>query len=277
MSSSTDLGVGEALRARRRQRNLALEFVAQETRIQLRFLKALEEEKWDEFPARVYLEGFLKKYAAVLGLDPDELVKRLRESTAPRESEGAPAAPPKNQPRRPPMDDGGDPRQPPLVLFFFLAVVAGIYFYTSHMTKPAPKPAPAAPQAAAPSGEAPAPAAPAAPAHGTASPPPAAPAEAPLPPGSHRFGVQAKSGVSLRCWVDGRLRFEGQMRTGVSRSWVGTKSFRVTAADAGAVDVYADGKLLPPPTSSGAGDFEWPSAGPAEGAPAVEPLSAPAP
>ncbi len=69
---TTSTGLGESLRNRRRQKNYTLEMVSQETRISTRFLRALEEEKWQEFPAKVYMEGFLKKYAQFLALDGDD-------------------------------------------------------------------------------------------------------------------------------------------------------------------------------------------------------------
>src|SRR4051812_41789662 len=82
---TTPIGIGEALKNRRRQKNYTLEMVAQETRISSRFLRALEEEKWAEFPAKVYLEGFMRHYGNFLGLDGEDFVKKWREAQAKNE------------------------------------------------------------------------------------------------------------------------------------------------------------------------------------------------
>src|SRR6516164_9329803 len=65
----------------RERRGLALATVEQETRIPARRLTALEEERFDLLPERIYALGFLRTYAEYLGLDPqpyvDELSARL--------------------------------------------------------------------------------------------------------------------------------------------------------------------------------------------------------
>ena len=71
--------IGQSLRNRRLQNNKTIEDVADATRIQAKFLKALEEERWAELPARVFLDGFLVKYAEFLGLDGQDLLRQLRQ------------------------------------------------------------------------------------------------------------------------------------------------------------------------------------------------------
>ncbi len=71
--------IGQSLRNRRLQNNKTIEDVADATRIQAKFLKALEEERWAELPARVFLDGFLVKYAEFLGLDGKDLLRQLRQ------------------------------------------------------------------------------------------------------------------------------------------------------------------------------------------------------
>jgi hypothetical protein len=69
--------VGTALRDARLRRGISIEQAAQDTRIALRFLQALEAEAWDRIPAPVYVRGFLRSYAAYLRLDPQELLEDL--------------------------------------------------------------------------------------------------------------------------------------------------------------------------------------------------------
>ena len=69
--------VGEMLRAARLRRQLTLEAVEAETRVRRRFLQALEEDRLDELPGAVYAKGFVKLYARAVGLDPDDVSRRL--------------------------------------------------------------------------------------------------------------------------------------------------------------------------------------------------------
>jgi cytoskeletal protein RodZ len=71
--------VGERLRAAREKKKLSLEDVAAQTRIPQRHLEAIEGADWERLPAPTYTVGFAKNYAAVVGLDRDEIGDQLRE------------------------------------------------------------------------------------------------------------------------------------------------------------------------------------------------------
>ncbi len=58
--------LGDRLRSRRERLKLTTEDIAQELKIPSRYFKALEENAYNVFPAKVYAEGFLKKYLASL-------------------------------------------------------------------------------------------------------------------------------------------------------------------------------------------------------------------
>lgn len=66
----TDPVSGDSLRELRREMGLALSDIAAQSKIGVRFLEYIEEERFDRLPATVYLRGFLKEYARALGLDP---------------------------------------------------------------------------------------------------------------------------------------------------------------------------------------------------------------
>jgi transcriptional regulator with XRE-family HTH domain len=75
--------VGEALRAAREERGLALTKAAEATRIHKRYLQALEDgEPLDRFPGRVYARFFLRDYAEYLDLEPGPLVRSFDEAAA---------------------------------------------------------------------------------------------------------------------------------------------------------------------------------------------------
>jgi|GEM_PF-5374901 len=63
------------LSKKRQSRNLSFEEVSHVLKIRVPILKALEEGQWDQVPGGVYLENFIRKYAAYLGLDPKKTVE----------------------------------------------------------------------------------------------------------------------------------------------------------------------------------------------------------
>jgi transcriptional regulator with XRE-family HTH domain len=65
--------IGSSLGRAREERGLTLADVAMATRIRMRYLAALEEERFDELPAG-YARAFLRTYAAYLDLDGQRLV-----------------------------------------------------------------------------------------------------------------------------------------------------------------------------------------------------------
>lgn len=77
--------IGLTLQQARQKRKLKLETISKKTKISIRYLKALEAEDWDAFPAPAYAQAFLRSYANSLNLDSDELVreyKKYMEATA---------------------------------------------------------------------------------------------------------------------------------------------------------------------------------------------------
>ena len=63
------VALGSDLRAARLRRGLELEEVAEQTRISRRYLRALEEERFELLPGDAYAKSFLRSYADYLGLD----------------------------------------------------------------------------------------------------------------------------------------------------------------------------------------------------------------
>jgi hypothetical protein len=79
--------IGSTLRDARERRGLGLGEVERATRIRVRYLAALEEERFELLPARAYAKGFLRVYADFLGLDGrllvDEFSSRFPEAEQP--------------------------------------------------------------------------------------------------------------------------------------------------------------------------------------------------
>lgn len=72
LMSSTPFG--EHLKREREMRGVSLEEIAAATRINTRFLEAIENERWDQLPGGVFNRGFIRSIARYLGMDEDSLV-----------------------------------------------------------------------------------------------------------------------------------------------------------------------------------------------------------
>lgn len=70
--------IGAALKAAREFRGLNLQELADATRIRRSYLAAIEEMRIDELPSRPFTIGYIRAYAAALGLDGDAAVERFR-------------------------------------------------------------------------------------------------------------------------------------------------------------------------------------------------------
>jgi Helix-turn-helix domain len=77
--------IGSDLRRARERREISLGEVETATRIRVRYLRAIEEEDWEELPGGVYSRGFIRTYAGYLGLDGERLAADFS-----AEVEGAP-------------------------------------------------------------------------------------------------------------------------------------------------------------------------------------------
>jgi cytoskeleton protein RodZ len=73
------VSAGEVLRRQREALGLELYDVATVLRIKPRYLAALEEGRPDELPGPSYALGFMRSYADYLGLDADEVLRRLKQ------------------------------------------------------------------------------------------------------------------------------------------------------------------------------------------------------
>ncbi len=70
--------LGAALRERREALGASLAEVEAATKIRQKYLSALEADEWQLLPGEVVGRGFLRNYAAYLGLEPTEIVERRR-------------------------------------------------------------------------------------------------------------------------------------------------------------------------------------------------------
>ena len=237
--------IGPILRAARLKRGQSLEAVAQQTRISKRFLEALEDNRFEQFPAVVYLRGFLKGYCEHLDVNFDEIWTMLTVEPPPADSADsadAPAAPapaPSDKPATPqpahhvktsaapavkhaPPTHGHTPHPAPphgsgatgaIALAVALAIGLGVYLFQNG-------------------------------GHEAAAPAPSAPAALqPLPRAIEpRFVVRLKTDAWLRVSVDGQIVFEGRAPRDAVQEWKPVKFVDLRTTEPAALDLSLNGQ-----------------------------------
>lgn len=81
--------LGTYLREAREARGLDLREAAQQTRISINYLRAIENEEFSRLPGEVFVRGFLKNYAKFLGLPEEDVIRRYGELKPPAPQEQA--------------------------------------------------------------------------------------------------------------------------------------------------------------------------------------------
>ncbi|MDR2796261.1 MAG: helix-turn-helix domain-containing protein, partial [Spirochaetaceae bacterium] len=77
-SDGDSKSIGESLKGERENKGLSVDDAARETNIARKYIVAMEEEDFSQFPAETYLLGFLRNYGEYLGLNVKNLVSQYR-------------------------------------------------------------------------------------------------------------------------------------------------------------------------------------------------------
>ena len=103
------IAVGKILQETREDQGLTIEQAAGSTHIRIHYLRAMEAGNFDALPSRVQIKGFLRSYAAFLGLDGNALLQMLetgsveRPSTATKDTDAEAQA--SNENEQPTLDE----------------------------------------------------------------------------------------------------------------------------------------------------------------------------
>ncbi|MFQ5878234.1 MAG: helix-turn-helix domain-containing protein, partial [Acidobacteriota bacterium] len=77
---------GETLRRERELREISLREISDATKISMRYLEALEQDRFDILPGGLFNKGFIRAYAAYIGVDGEAMVNCYLEQIAPPEA-----------------------------------------------------------------------------------------------------------------------------------------------------------------------------------------------
>ncbi len=79
--------IGTILKEARKEKGLTLDDLQQTTKIQKRYLIAIEDGDFAALPGKFYVRAFIKQYAETVGIDPEELLAKLDEDKASKPEE----------------------------------------------------------------------------------------------------------------------------------------------------------------------------------------------
>jgi cytoskeletal protein RodZ len=236
--------IGSTLKSEREKRGLSLADAHTVTKITSQNLAALEDDRFDTFPNRVYARAFLRDYANFLGLDSGPLLERYEEAWDTKHADAR-------------QSDINEPANGATNIvrgfgILVIVVIVGFAVYTPFMKYLSQRSASHPTTTSSPS-HSPAPA--------TSAPTPApAPAPSPAPtaapPIATPDGVQLTIAASEMSWirvrVDGKKMFEGQIPAGKQMKWTAKYGILFRTGNAGGVRLYLNGKKLAPLGPSGA-------------------------
>ncbi|HKV09787.1 MAG TPA: helix-turn-helix domain-containing protein [Thermoanaerobaculia bacterium] len=238
----TDTGsFGDWLRRQREMREINLRDIAERTKISLRYLEAMEADRFDLLPAPIFAKGFLREYARYVGLSPDEVVNHYLAVQQPQDSED-----PKEDTRvrmraKPKPVDPGQPTVRRTWSYGLVLTLAGLILlalvalaaWFADKRRDEPKAEQSAPAMAAP--------------------PPALaaqPAPPPAPPEEPKAPLEVTLDFTKDCWVeallDGKNRLAELRVQGESLQLEAQESILLQKlGDSGAVEIQVNGLALP--------------------------------
>jgi cytoskeleton protein RodZ len=236
---------GEHLKREREMRGVSLEEIAAATRINTRFLEAIENERWDQLPGGVFNRGFIRSIARYLGMDEDSLVAEYDLDTKSNgNSHPAVVVPAAKMSSR-----NWQPAAVALaVLVLLIAAGVAAFHYRTRISaglhrgasaiasrfhpRPAahPRTALSAPNAASSTSADP-----------SSSASSATPANAPL-----TLKLEAGKPANVKVVADGRVVFDGPVQVNDVKQFEARDKFQVTSTESSALLLELNGQTVPP-------------------------------
>jgi cytoskeleton protein RodZ len=226
---------GDWLRRQREMREISLRDIADRTKISLRYLQAMEDDRFDLLPAPIFAKGFLREYARYVGLSPDEVVNHylsVQQQGAGEEEVKKDSTLSGQRPARPkPVRNWTYGLFLAAAVLILIGLVAALAWYAERRrddpaadVTPPPIAAPPAPEAVAVS--------------------------APLPtPERPKAPLEVTLDFTSACWVevaaDGKRVLAQEMAQGESLPVEAQQSVQITLGDTSAADIQVNGLSYP--------------------------------
>ena len=141
---------GKRLRIARQARGLDQDSVAAHLHLSRAMIQALEQDNYDILPGTVFIRGYIRNYARLLGLDAEPLLKTFA-ATRPREAEPAPGVP--HSPRRETRNGGAGGRLLGAVAALGVVALLAFWWHNNGGWPPTPDREPGAVSPAATAGK----------------------------------------------------------------------------------------------------------------------------
>lgn len=231
---------GQVFKEKRESLGLTLGHIEEETKIRKLYLDAIEKERFNLLPPRVYATGFVKKYARYLGLDEKIMVQHFVEMAYGNdETEPLQPQPPEGLSRPNLLFNGMNWRTVAAAGAFLLAalwagniIVGAISQYSPTIVKRPPQ------QQTAP-----------APQPENNHPVEKAAPETPTQMATVR--VAAQSDCWVKAIVDGQTVFSQTLTAGQEQVFEGREAVFLTVGNAGGIEIYYNGNRIGPLGESG--------------------------
>jgi cytoskeletal protein RodZ len=229
--------IGAKLRQERLSQGVSIEEISRETRITVRYLKAIEDEEFAILPGVIFARNFVRQFALFLKLDPDPLVAELP----------APNEPIVSLPDPPPWHLSSYQREHQIrtllspVLWVILIAATGEAWYhinhsaPTHAASPDPPALKQQQQSAA------------------AATPPPAPGTAPIAVQEHPVQVvlTAHEPVWLQTSVDDKPSFTGTLKPDETKEIAADEQVKIVVGNAGGLTISLNGKTVGPLGATG--------------------------
>ncbi|HEX5716557.1 MAG TPA: helix-turn-helix domain-containing protein [Thermoanaerobaculia bacterium] len=234
--AETTAAFGDWLRRQREMREISLRDIADRTKISLRYLQAMEDDRFDLLPAPIFAKGFLREYARYVGLSPDDVVNHYlsvqQKGTSEEEGVRKDSTLAGQRPTRPrPVRNWTYGLFLALAVLLLIGLVAALAWYAERRrddpaadVTPPPIAAPPAPETA--------------------------PVAAPLPtPEKPKAPLEVTLDLTSACWVevsaDGKRIVAQEYAQGESQTFEAQQSVQITLGDTSAADIQVNGLSYP--------------------------------
>jgi len=233
--------LGQELRRERELRGISLREIADSTRINLRFLQALEEDRLDVIPGAFFVRAILRAYARGIGIDENQVLNKYEEihTFAEQLQYGESTVGPRPRPKS--FTRLFVRRIVWIPALAVAAIAVGLFFFLTYFRPvekappPSEKPAPATAQTEIPKRN-----------------PPLQPEPLVEEAGSLRLQMTFTGETWIRVYADGEPLWDGIKNAGDTLSVGAEREVRLSVGNAAGLDLTINGRKAKPLGPNGA-------------------------